>query len=192
MSTFDWTGENPGLVLRDGDEGPATTLASLFRVVRSPYGYGHATFYIRDPQTPGAPNACYTDNEELAVWLQEEFLRHFEPYQGLPGLEELAMVEAEFGFEAGSGDPWIETVRTVEETLEFRWSDLSEPFLVDHGPAESPTGKHRLISVFQAAGSAEIRVNGEKVPGAPMPRHLGGRDMTSAFLAFSETWIREE
>lgn len=75
---------------------------------------------------------------------------------------------------------------TGEETLEFRWSDLSEPFLVDNGPAESPTGKHRLISVFQAVGKAEIRVNGEKVPGAPMPRRLGARNLTSAYLAIAE------
>ena len=102
MPTIDWTGENPGPLLREGDEGPATRLASLFRVVRSPYSYGHATFLIREPHTPGGRNACYTDNEELAVWLQEEFLRHFEPYRDLPGLESLAMVEAEFDFAAAS------------------------------------------------------------------------------------------
>ena len=161
-------------------------------MVRSPYGYGHATFLIRDPQTAGERNACYTDNVELAAWLQEEFLRHFEPYRGLPALEALAMVEAEFDFVAESQDPWIETVRAGDDTLEFRWSDLSEPFLVENEPADTPTGKHRLLSVFLTVGSAEILVNGEKVAGAPIPRRLGGRDMTSAFLAFSETWIRED
>jgi hypothetical protein len=146
MATIDWTDENPGLLLREGDDGPATTLASLFRVVRSPYGYGHATFLLRNPQTPG------TGNPELAAWLKEHFLRHFEPYRGLPALESLAMIPAEFAFTAESRDPWIETVR---------------------------------------AGDAEILVNGEKLPGKPMPRSVGGRDITSAFLAFSETWIRD-
>ena len=191
MATIDWTGENPGLLLREGDDGPATTLASLFRVVRSPHGYGHATFFLRNPQTPGAGNACYTDNPELAAWLQEHFLRHFNPFRGLPGLESLAMVEAEFEFAAESRDPWIETVRAGDDTLEFRWADLGEPFLVDNAPGDTPTGIHRLVSVFLAAGSAEILVNGETVPGNPIPRQVGGRDMTSAFLAFSETWIRD-
>lgn len=51
------------MVLRDGDEGPVTTLASLFRVVRSLYGYGNATFLLRDPQMAGARNACYCEDD---------------------------------------------------------------------------------------------------------------------------------
>jgi hypothetical protein len=191
MATIDWTGENPGLLLREGDDGPATTLASLFRVIRSPHGYGHATFLLRNPQTPGTGNACYTDNPELAAWLQEYFLQHFEPYRGLPALESLAMIPAEFAFAAESRDPWIETVRAGDDTLEFRWSDLGEPYLVDNQPDATPTGKHHLVSVFLDAGNAQILVNGEKLPGEPMPRNVGGRDITSAFLAFSETWIRD-
>lgn len=142
MATIDWTGENPGLLLREGDDGPTTTLASLFRVVRSPYGYGHDTLLLRNPQTPGTGNACYTDNPELAAWLQEHFLRHF------------------------------------------------EPSLFDNQPDDTPTGIHHLLSIFVDAGDAEILVNGEKLPGKPMPRSVVGRDVTSALLAFSETWIR--
>ena len=47
------------------------------------------------------------------------------------------------------------------------------------------------MSVFLDADDAQILVNGERIPGKPMPRNVGGRDITSAFLAFSETWIRD-
>jgi hypothetical protein len=33
-------------------------------------------------------------------------------------------------------------------------------------------------------------VNGRTLPGQPVPRGIAGRTITTAMLAFSETWIR--
>ena len=40
--TVDWSGENPGISLKENPDGPFVTLASFFRVVLSPHGRGHA------------------------------------------------------------------------------------------------------------------------------------------------------
>jgi hypothetical protein len=37
---------------------------------------------------------------------------------------------------------------------------------------------------------ATIRVNGIALAGKPVPREIAGRTITTAMLAFSETWIR--
>jgi len=42
--TVEWSGENPGISLKDRPDGPFVALASFFRVVLSPHGRGHAFF----------------------------------------------------------------------------------------------------------------------------------------------------
>lgn len=38
--TVDWSGENPGMYLKETQDGPFVTLLSFFRVVVSPHGRG--------------------------------------------------------------------------------------------------------------------------------------------------------
>jgi len=45
------------------------------------------------------------------------------------------------------------------------------------------------LSVFVESADASITVNGRRLPGKPVPRPFLGRSASSAFLAFSETWI---
>ena len=76
-----WSGENPGMYLKDTADGPFVTLISFFRVVLSPHGKGHAAFLLLDPRGNGAhtgkPNVCVTDNEPLAAYLRDNFVAHF-------------------------------------------------------------------------------------------------------------------
>ena len=71
----DWSGENPGMYLKDRADGPFLSLISYFRVVHSPHGKGHAAVMLLDPygdgRNPARPNVCLTDNEplaELSTW----------------------------------------------------------------------------------------------------------------------------
>ena len=48
--TVEWSGENPGISLKERPDGPFTTLASFFRVVLSPHGRGHALVLMQSPQ----------------------------------------------------------------------------------------------------------------------------------------------
>ena len=90
----EWSGENPGISLKQQVDGPFTTLASFFRVVLSPHGRGHALVLLRSPQeadpAPERANVCLHDNEPLARYLVTEFVSHFGAFRGLPGLQGLA------------------------------------------------------------------------------------------------------
>jgi len=46
-----------------------------------------------------------------------------------------------------------------------------------------------MYSVFLEAKSASITVNGSRLPGTVQSRQFFGRTMSTAFLAFSETWV---
>jgi hypothetical protein len=47
-----------------------------------------------------------------------------------------------------------------------------------------------MYSLFLESTDAFGIVNGQRLPGRPVPRDFAGRNSSTAFLAFSETWIR--
>ena len=77
-----------------------------------------------------------------------------------------------------------------ESTSALTWSELGKPFLVDYKPEHSATGKHYMASLFIPGQRAEVLVNGVRGVGKPIPRDMYGAKSTTAFLAFSETWVR--
>jgi hypothetical protein len=192
---IDWSGENPGMYLKDADDGPFVTLVSFFRVVVSPHGRGHALVLLESPlldtSLPEALNVCVTDNDALARWLVSEFLSSFAPFRGATALASMRYLPLA-GSEA-SGDQresYMEWVKGegVEATLS--WEGLGEPFMLALGRDRSPTGRHELFSVFVEASRVTAKVNGRSLRGHPVPRDFAGRRSSTAFLAFSETWVR--
>jgi hypothetical protein len=47
-----------------------------------------------------------------------------------------------------------------------------------------------MASLFIPGRRAEVLVNGVRGVGQPVPRDMYGTQSTTAFLAFSETWVR--
>jgi hypothetical protein len=193
--TVEWSGENPGISLKERPDGPFTALASFFRVVLSPHGRGHALVLLQSPQEANPPaeraNLCLHDNEALARYLVSGFVSHFGAYKGLPGLANLTYRKLD-GVQA-SGDPassYTETVRAGDLTVALTWSGLGKPFCFALPPDKSATGKHSMPSLFVGCSEATITVNGRVLPGKPVPREVAGHSITTAMLAFSETWIR--
>ncbi len=193
--TVEWSGENPGISLKERADGPFITLASFFRVVLSPHGRGHALVLMQSPQDASPPaeraNYCFHDNEKLARYLVSDFVSHFGAWKGLPGLggliyRRLDRVEA-------AGDPastYSETVKAGDLTVVLTWSGLGEPFCFALPPDKSATAKHSMPSLFVGCRDATVTVNGRSLPGKPVPREIAGHTITTAMLAFSETWIR--
>jgi hypothetical protein len=103
----EWSGENPGISLKEHADGPFVTLASFFRVVLSPFGRGHALVLLQSPQDAAPPaaqaNLCLTDNERLARFLVDGFVTNFGAFKGTPGLAGLAYRKLDEV--AASGDP---------------------------------------------------------------------------------------
>jgi hypothetical protein len=62
-----WTGENPGIYLKDQQDGPWTGLATFFRITWSPYGRGAGVLLLDQPNVekglPDVTNICISDNE---------------------------------------------------------------------------------------------------------------------------------
>ena len=193
--TVEWSGENPGISLKENPNGPFTALASFFRVVLSPHGRGHALVLLQSPLEANPPaaqaNYCFHDNEKLARYLVADFVSYFGAWKGLPALEgliyrPLQTVEA-------SGDPastYNETIKSDDVTVRLTWSGLDKPFCFALPPDKSATGKHHMPSLFVGCENAVIEVNGRKLPGKPIPRDMAGHSISTAMLAFSETWVR--
>jgi hypothetical protein len=193
--TVEWSGENPGISLKETPDGPFVTLASFFRVVLSPHGRGHALVLLQSPQDASPPaergNVCLHDNEPLARYLVAEFVSHFGAFKGLPGLGNLTYRRLE-SLEA-SGDPgssYSETVRAGDLSVRLTWSGLGKPFCFALPPDRSATGRHYMPSLFVGCREATVTVNGRTLPGRPVPREIAGHSITTAMLAFSEIWIR--
>jgi hypothetical protein len=193
--TVDWSGENPGMYLKERADGPFVTLLSFFRVVVSPHGRGHALVLLESPQLdtslPEALNVCVTDNEGLARWLVQNFLSSFGAFRGVPALQSMRYVPLT-GAQA-SGDQresYMEWVQGdgVEATLS--WEQLGAPFMVELPADKSATGRHEMFSLFVEAARVTAKVNGRALRGQPVERDFAGRRSSSAFLAFSETWVR--
>jgi len=187
----EWSGENPGISLKEDPSGPFTTLASFFRVMLSPHGRGHALVLLQAPQTEGAGNVCLTDNEPLARWLVSDYVVHFGAWRGLPGLKGLQYRALDSVHASGDAiTTYSETIRAGDTTVALTWSGLGKPFCFALGPAASATGIHHMPTLFVGCETATVTVDGRVRPGAPIPRDIAGQRISTAMLAFSETWVR--
>ncbi|HZP92660.1 MAG TPA: hypothetical protein VFB20_07240 [Burkholderiales bacterium] len=192
----DWSGENPGMYLKESQDGSFVTLISFFRVVTSPHGKGHAAFLLLEPsgkgEDPLLPNVCLTDNEPLAEYLCRGFVSHFGAFRGAKGLD-YVQYRPGWDFMPGGDGHSIHTewFRSAIGQVNLTWSSLSEPFLVEFDQERSATGRHEMISLFFDARRTHATINGKAVAGKPFPREFAGKkDSSTAFLAFSETWIK--
>jgi hypothetical protein len=193
--TVDWSGENPGMYLKESADGPFSTLVSFFRVVASPHGRGHALILLERPllhtSIPEGLNVCVTDNEALARYLASDFAAHFGAFKGAEALQYMDYVK--LTGVAASGDTrsaHMEWVKGDGVEASLSWENLGEPFMVSIPKEKSATGRHALFSLFVDARHVTATVNGRTLKGRPVPREFAGRQSSTAFLAYSETWIR--
>tara|TARA_A100001037_G_scaffold306105_1_gene349261 strand:- start:3502 stop:4116 length:615 start_codon:yes stop_codon:yes gene_type:complete len=193
----DWTGENPGVYLKDDPSGPWTTLASFFRIFASPKGQGTALLLLASPNdefgTDSAPNVCITDNEPLARWLVNDFAANFAFFRDTPSIPAITYVGLDSSKQGGDAlTTYSETVSGGGYDVRLDWKGLGEPFGMVVPPDSAPTGKHTFLSMFVGTDGGTVTLNGAPLPGQPVPRDAFGRQITSAFLAFSEIWMRHD
>jgi hypothetical protein len=193
--TVEWSGENPGISLKQNPDGPFVSVASFFRIMLSPFGRGHALMLMMSPQEASPPaergNFCFHDNEKLARYLVENFVSHFGAWKDTPGLKNLVYCPLDSADASGDArSEYTETVKAGDMTVVLSWRQLGKPFCFALPPDKSATGKHWMPSTFVPSAQATIDVNGHILPGKPVPREIAGQQITTAFLAFSETWIR--
>ena len=73
---------------------------------------------------------------------------------------------------------------------EMVWDQLGAPFAVEVNADQSATGTHEMYSIFVEAKAASITLGGTRLAGHVAHRQLFGRTISTAFLAFSETWVK--
>ncbi|MCC7048117.1 MAG: hypothetical protein IT562_15500 [Alphaproteobacteria bacterium] len=188
-----WSGENPGIYLKDSPAGKFTALASFFRVVLSPHGPGKAVVVCAAPDKAAgadAGNFVIADNQALARWLVSDFLRHFGAFKDKPAVAALSYLKLDKAETRGDvTSTWFESIGGGRQ-VDMSWSKLGEPVCVDVPPSQSATGRHQMYSLFVNADSASLKLDGKALPGGVYNRPFFGRETgRTAFLAFSETWL---
>lgn len=192
----DWSGENPGMYLKHGGQGAFVTLISFFRVIKSPKGRGHACFILQDPAGDGKdaarPNLCITDNEPLAEYVRDGFVTRFGAFKDATGLKKCRVVPGWDFMPGGDGKTsHVEWFRSGIGQVQLTWRELGDTYMVEFDKARSATGAHEMFSLFVDAHAVDVSINGRGVAGTPFRRDFAGKtDSSSAFLAFSETWVK--
>ena len=194
--SVDWTGENPTMVLKEPGAGDYATLVGLFRVRASQHGAGLACVLMETHDGAEALNLCLTDNEPMARDLVQRFVRHFPLYRDRQGLDRLdypALHNATT--ENALPHHYIERLQGEHPLggaldITLRWLNLGEPYLLNIPSSLIPFEAHEFFSVFVVAEDADATVNGRRLKGRIAPREHCGRQITTCFLAFSETWQR--
>ena len=192
----DWSGENPGIYLKTDPASDAyDTLALFFRVVLSPYGRGHAAIVLGAPDKakgwPDAPNMIMTDNQRMMRWIVDGWVTKMPTFIGKPGLDAMAWLDCD-SVEKRPGNlrsRYSESLRGSGVTLQMVWTDLGDPLPIEVTKENSAIKAHEMYSVFLEAKAAQIILNGTPLPGHVAERKFFGRTMSTAFLAFSETWV---
>jgi hypothetical protein len=190
----DWTGDNPGILLKNDDDSFAA-MALFFRVAWSPVGQGQVLLLFASPNeelgSAEAPNIILSDNPELSDYLLENFIGRLAVFRDAPAFEKLNHLVAQSV--SSSGDPmshrYTETVAGGSYTIELIWEQLEAPRALELMPNQVGSGIHTMYTVLVPAQQAQIIVNGRSLPGKLGTRVQAGFETTTAFLYFSETWI---
>lgn len=189
------TGENPGIRLFDKEGGQILTAVSYWRIVWSPAGPGHVCYVTTgDGKSPGDLRIAFTDNRKLYDYLTQEIMSVLD--RAIPQ-RPFTVVQAKFddpgqGTFTDSLDAMKErkvSLKSDHYKVDLIWRDFYSPFQLDTptGGAQNPFG---VTSLFIPAKSADVIINGKKAAGGVYPQKRGPAQSSSAFLAFSESWVR--
>jgi hypothetical protein len=194
-------GENPQIMLFDEDEegDDYTAAASYWRSVYSPFGEGNVLLLYLDEENAldheHPSYAIYSDNLELAEYLTLTFNQHFDEYKHL-SFGTVTPTTGRFIQDSDSQNYHRISCRAGVHHIELLWGDvrLRQLFIIkDHN--EGGFGKNGdehydvYTNIFLCA-KASIKLNGEALRGEIRTKQQGEIFRSSAFMAFSETWIK--
>ncbi len=192
--TVDWTGENPGILLKN-DDGSFSAMALFFRIAWSPVGQGQVLLLYGSPNqaegTPEAPNILLSDNTALGDYLLNEFVARLAAFRDAPAFEGLTHLAAQSIVSDGNamGERYTETVSGEGYCVQLVWEELEAPRALELMPHQVGSGIHSMFSVLVPSQKGKILVNGKALPGKPGTRVQADVETTTAFLYFTETWI---
>jgi hypothetical protein len=190
------TGENPGIRLLDKEGGTVLTAVSYWRLIWSPAGPGHIAFVTTgDGKSPGDLRLAFVDNRKLYDFLTREITTITDPtFAARPyTIIQAKFVDSGQGTFSPSGDSMSErkvTFKAPRYNVALVWRDFYEPFQVDSPANSGGRNPFGVTSLFIPAKAADVIINGKKAVGNVYPQMRGPVQSSSAFLAFSESWVK--
>lgn len=185
-----FAGENHMITLFAPQSDRAIAAVSCWRCTYSEQGEGYVLFVWSDPLASPlydlTPSAMYSDNPAMARLVATRFNRYFEGF-GEHGFDEMTPQPARF-FQHGDGRRLHRIACSVgAATVELVWEDLFDAALETFYNTSGPI-PYDVSAVICPCVRATITVNGAPVYGEI--RVPSGPSASSAFLAFSETWVQ--
>lgn len=182
-------GENPGITLYALGTERAVAVASYWQCLYSPLGRGHALIvWSEQLKVQGCPGAIFADNMPLAHMLVETLTRHFPEFRAVP-LETLGYVPAQCQQHWDGAQHYSVTASFADGEVTAAWAaPLDYKQLIwPQFPAGAQT--YHLSTVICPCREASIALNGTAVDGEVQLSEDDGRPLSSAFLAFAESWV---
>ena len=190
-----WSGDNPGILLKENEEGPWSALALFFQIVFTPAGRGNALFLYENPNAkeslPNVHNVVLHDNEKMARWLADNFIGALPgPFSESPAFKELQYIPLTECYTSGdTSSRYKQTVKAEGIEVDLIWDQLGTPTALELSPEHVGTRSHNLFNLLIESRDASIVVNGRKLPGQVVPRRQADIETTTGFVYFSEIWI---
>lgn len=194
-------GENPQIILIHPNKHRAVATASFWRCTYSPCGEGNILLvHLSKDVAKGTnhpPTAIYTDQPAVARYITDTFNQHFEGWKKL-GLPTVEPRTARFFFESDSRQYYRIGVHTEDQAVTLIWRDVRPPELrmfpdINGGGFGIGGDEHYDVqTVISLCGSASIQIGSHLVGGEVQTADRNGRFMSSAFLAFSEVWLKRD
>jgi hypothetical protein len=191
-------GENPEVRLVKPDNVEAEiAFASYWRCTYSPLGGGHfLALHLAAgllPDQPAPLTLLAADNLPLGRMLTDDLVRHFPNLGHIPFTE----INVDMGnlSQASDGRKNLRVECHVRQYhIEVVWDDVLDVRLPKSYPNNIEAVERGLAfdvsTVICPVGTGRMTVNGVAVNGKVHSFHDGTMHRSTAFLAFSETWVR--
>lgn len=174
------TGENPGLQLRDKENGPITADFNFWRVNWSPVGVGHVCYLTTGTGTgPNDIRVVLTDNEKLVDYVSNQTMAKLVPNFNTPAYK---VIKATFKTTGDTLTERSEHCISDQYKIVATWRKITPGRF---GGME-PNNGFFMNFIIHMAAEGEISVNGKRLPGAVLP----GPGRPPSYLAFAETWLK--
>ena len=178
------TGENSFIRLKQKDDGPITTKATHWRILKSPGGPGHVLF-IQSDITDNEVR-IYSDNFAMTRWIQGKVECALNPEFGAP---ETPIIDSVFSSSGDGVNYWIESIDSLNESIQMNWHGIGEPFYLRVGAGFLETApKLGVYSCMIPSSKAQITNNDIPALGSPYSELFDGHPTSSSCLPWSETW----
>lgn len=184
-----FAGENHLITLYRPGSDAAMVWTSCWHCTYSADGEGTVLVMRVDQETTNRhdlpPLAIYTDNPSLGRMITERFNQYFDGFRNL-GLAALALQSAQFVQYPNGRQSRRIVCTSGMQVIELIWEDIFDAAMELFYNTSGPIA-YDLSAVICPCARGIIMVNGVPLPGET--RVPAGDSASSAFLAFSETWV---